>query len=50
MRVCVRLARTAPMPDSAAMNKNGIVTKINSRIRTEPFGACYDLVGRELGR
>lgn len=38
------------MPDSAAMNKNGIVTKINSRIRTEPFGACYDLVGRELGR
>lgn len=37
------------MPDSAAMNK-GIVTKINSRIRTEPFGAYYDLVGRELGR
>lgn len=38
------------MPDSAAMNKNGIVTNINSRIRTEPFGARYDLVGRELGR
>lgn len=42
--------RTAPMPDSAAMSKNGIVTKINSRIRTDPFTACYDLVGRELGR
>lgn len=38
------------MPDSAAMKKNGIVTKISSRIRTEPFGAHYDLVGRELGR
>lgn len=42
--------RTAPMPDSAAMSKNGIVTKINSRIRTDPFTSCYDLVGRELGR
>lgn len=42
--------RTAPMPDSAAMSKNGIVTQINSRIRTDPFTACYDLVGRELGR
>lgn len=38
------------MPGPAAMNKNGIVTKINSRIRSELFGAHYDLVGRELGR
>ncbi|TWW70219.1 serine/threonine kinase 17a like [Takifugu flavidus] len=38
------------MPDSGAMSKNGIVTKINSRIRSDPFTACYDLVGRELGR
>lgn len=38
------------MPDSAAMSKNGIVTKINSRIRTDPFTTFYDLVGRELGR
>ncbi|KAM8725113.1 serine/threonine kinase 17a like [Acanthopagrus schlegelii] len=38
------------MPNSAAMNKNGMVTKIHTRIRTEPFTANYDLVGRELGR
>ena len=38
------------MPDSAAMNKNGMVSKIHTRIRAEPFGATYDLVGKELGR
>ena len=38
------------MPNPAAMNKNGMVTKIHTRIRTEPFTANYDLVGRELGR
>uniref|UniRef100_A0A1A7Z181 Serine/threonine-protein kinase 17A n=1 Tax=Iconisemion striatum TaxID=60296 RepID=A0A1A7Z181_9TELE len=34
----------------AAMNKNGMVTEIHSRIRKEPFTASYELVGRELGR
>uniref|UniRef100_UPI0037E7963F serine/threonine kinase 17a like n=1 Tax=Semicossyphus pulcher TaxID=241346 RepID=UPI0037E7963F len=38
------------MPDSATMNRNGIMTKIHSRIRAEPFTANYDLVGKELGR
>ncbi|XP_048847552.1 serine/threonine kinase 17a like [Brienomyrus brachyistius] len=32
------------------MNKNGMVSKIQTRIRTEPFKNYYDLVGRELGR
>uniref|UniRef100_A0A667WYF8 Serine/threonine-protein kinase 17A n=1 Tax=Myripristis murdjan TaxID=586833 RepID=A0A667WYF8_9TELE len=32
------------------MSKNGMVTKIHTRIRTEPFTANYELVGRELGR
>ncbi|KAF7225733.1 serine/threonine kinase 17a like [Nothobranchius furzeri] len=34
----------------AAMNKNGMVTEIHTRIRKEPFTANYELVGRELGR
>lgn len=38
------------MPDSATMNKNGMVTKINTRIRAESFTANYELVGKELGR
>lgn len=38
------------MPDSATMNKNGMVTKINTRIRADPFTANYELVGKELGR
>ncbi|XP_034046292.1 serine/threonine kinase 17a like [Thalassophryne amazonica] len=38
------------MPDSEAMNKNGMVTKIHTRITTEPFTANFELVGRELGR
>lgn len=38
------------MPDSATMSKNGMVTAINTRIRTDPFTANYELVGRELGR
>ncbi|TRY59804.1 hypothetical protein DNTS_035233 [Danionella cerebrum] len=32
------------------MNRNGMVTKIRTRIRTDPFKNIYDLVGRELGR
>ncbi|XP_008294636.1 serine/threonine kinase 17a like [Stegastes partitus] len=38
------------MPNSATMSKNGIVTKIHTRIRAEPFAANYELVGKELGR
>ncbi|XP_056435108.1 serine/threonine kinase 17a like [Gadus chalcogrammus] len=38
------------MPDSPMMSKNGMVTKIHTRIRTDPFTANYDLVGKELGR
>lgn len=38
------------MPDSATMNKNGMVTKILTRIRSDPFTANYDLAGKELGR
>ncbi|KAL7379229.1 hypothetical protein ABVT39_024628 [Epinephelus coioides] len=38
------------MLDSAKMSKNGIVTKIHTRIRADPFTANYDLVGKELGR
>ncbi|XP_031723841.1 serine/threonine kinase 17a like [Anarrhichthys ocellatus] len=38
------------MPDSAKMIKNGMVTKIHTRIRADPFTANYELVGRELGR
>uniref|UniRef100_A0A673JCV4 non-specific serine/threonine protein kinase n=1 Tax=Sinocyclocheilus rhinocerous TaxID=307959 RepID=A0A673JCV4_9TELE len=32
------------------MNRNGMVTKIRTRIRTDPFKNNYDLVGKELGR
>lgn len=38
------------VPNSAAMNKNGIVTEIHTKIRKEPFSAIYELVGKELGR
>lgn len=38
------------MPDLAKMSKNGMVTKIHTRIRTESFTASYELVGKELGR
>ncbi|KAM9456815.1 serine/threonine kinase 17a like [Clarias gariepinus] len=38
------------MLDSATVNKNGMVTKIHTRIRTEQFKTNYDLVGKELGR
>lgn len=38
------------MPDNTMMKKNGMVTKIHTRIRTEPFKNNYDLVGKELGR
>lgn len=38
------------MPDPAKMSKNGMVTKIHTRIRAEPFTANYELVGKELGR
>ncbi|XP_050962003.1 serine/threonine kinase 17a like [Labeo rohita] len=36
--------------DSTMMNRNGVVTKIRTRIRTDPFKNSYDLVGKELGR
>ncbi|XP_046893779.1 serine/threonine kinase 17a like [Hypomesus transpacificus] len=32
------------------MNKNGMVTKIHTRIRTESFTSNYELLGKELGR
>ncbi|XP_006638269.2 serine/threonine kinase 17a like [Lepisosteus oculatus] len=39
------------MPDSSMMdNRNGMVSKIQSRIRTDSFKSNYDLVGKELGR
>ncbi|KAB5553754.1 hypothetical protein PHYPO_G00042300 [Pangasianodon hypophthalmus] len=38
------------MLDSSVKNKSGMVTKIHTRIRTEPFKTNYDLVGKELGR
>ncbi|KAG7243525.1 hypothetical protein INR49_011081 [Caranx melampygus] len=38
------------MPDPATMSRNGMVTKIHTRIRAEPFTISYDLVGKELGR
>ncbi|KAJ8284405.1 hypothetical protein COCON_G00032550 [Conger conger] len=38
------------MPDSRMMNKNGMVSVIQTRIRTDPFKNHYDLVGKELGR
>lgn len=36
--------------DSAKMNKNGMMTKIYTRIRADPFTANYELAGKELGR
>ncbi|KAK7939930.1 hypothetical protein WMY93_003256 [Mugilogobius chulae] len=39
------------MPGFADMSqKNGMLSKIHTRIRTDPFTANYDLVGKELGR
>uniref|UniRef100_A0A3Q0RW74 Serine/threonine-protein kinase 17A n=1 Tax=Amphilophus citrinellus TaxID=61819 RepID=A0A3Q0RW74_AMPCI len=38
------------MPHSRTMNKKGMVTKIHTRIRTDPFTGSYELVGKELGR
>ncbi|XP_036389896.1 serine/threonine-protein kinase 17A-like [Megalops cyprinoides] len=38
------------MPDSRMMNKNGMVSNIQMRIRTDSFKSNYDLVGKELGR
>lgn len=38
------------MPNSATMSKKGMVTSIHTRIRSDPFTANYDLVGKELGR
>ncbi|XP_061905384.1 serine/threonine kinase 17a like [Entelurus aequoreus] len=31
-------------------NKSGMVAEIHTRIRSDPFAANYDLVGKELGR
>ncbi|KAM3597688.1 uncharacterized protein V6R79_008050 [Siganus canaliculatus] len=50
MKVCRFTASTTSMPDSAAMSKNGLVTTIHTRIKTDPFTANYELVGKELGR
>ncbi|XP_077068539.1 serine/threonine kinase 17a like isoform X1 [Siphateles boraxobius] len=45
------LSRSRTVTDnSTMMNRNGMVTKIRTRIRTDPFKNNYDLVGRELGR
>ncbi|KAI4873615.1 hypothetical protein NFI96_016682 [Prochilodus magdalenae] len=38
------------MLDSAIMSKNGLVTTVHTRIRTDRFENNYDLVGKELGR
>ncbi|KAG5854994.1 serine/threonine-protein kinase 17A-like [Anguilla anguilla] len=38
------------MLDSRMMNKNGMVSSIQTRIRTDLFKNNYDLVGKELGR
>ncbi|XP_028311833.1 serine/threonine kinase 17a like [Gouania willdenowi] len=38
------------MPNSAAMSRNGLVTEIRTRIRSDPLSSSYDLVGKELGR
>ncbi|KAJ8414377.1 hypothetical protein AAFF_G00052470 [Aldrovandia affinis] len=38
------------MPNLRMMNKNGMVSKIQTRIRTDSFKNNYDLVGKELGR
>ncbi|KAL3053358.1 serine/threonine kinase 17a like [Trematomus bernacchii] len=38
------------MLESAKMSKNGMLTKIHTRIRSDPFTANYELVGKELGR
>lgn len=46
----VWLHSTTSMPNSAMMSKNGMVTKIHTRIRADPFTANYELVGKELGR
>lgn len=46
----VSLHGTTSMPPSTTMNKSGMVTKINTRIRTDPFAGSYELVGKELGR
>ncbi|KAK1159115.1 serine/threonine-protein kinase 17A-like [Acipenser oxyrinchus oxyrinchus] len=32
------------------MNRNGMVSKIQTRIRTDPFKNNYDIAGKELGR
>ncbi|XP_034449455.1 serine/threonine kinase 17a like [Hippoglossus hippoglossus] len=46
----VLLQDATSMPGPAKMSKNGMVTKIHTRIRCDPFTASYDLVGKELGR
>ncbi|XP_041829700.1 serine/threonine kinase 17a like [Melanotaenia boesemani] len=38
------------MPNSATMNKNGMMTQVHTRIRKDPFTGSYELVGKELGR
>lgn len=38
------------MPDSANVNKNGLVTEPETRTKMEPFTDHYKIVGRELGR
>lgn len=45
-----KLKLQTSMPGPAKMIKNGMVTKIHTRIRSDPLTANYELVGRELGR
>ncbi|XP_039595853.1 serine/threonine kinase 17a like [Polypterus senegalus] len=38
------------MPESAVMHRNGMLSDIQTRIRTEPLNGSYEVAGKELGR
>ncbi|XP_028674992.1 serine/threonine kinase 17a like [Erpetoichthys calabaricus] len=38
------------MPESAVMHRNGMLSDIQTRIRTEPLNGNYEVAGKELGR
>uniref|UniRef100_A0A3B3R4J7 non-specific serine/threonine protein kinase n=1 Tax=Paramormyrops kingsleyae TaxID=1676925 RepID=A0A3B3R4J7_9TELE len=42
--------RDEEKPDSTMTNKNGMVMKIQTPIRTDSFKSSYDVVGKTLGR
>uniref|UniRef100_A0A4W5N1Y5 Serine/threonine-protein kinase 17A n=1 Tax=Hucho hucho TaxID=62062 RepID=A0A4W5N1Y5_9TELE len=48
--ICLVLRALSNRTAITMMNKNGMVTKIHTRIRTDPFTSNYELLGRELGR